>query len=51
MDQLKKKLKEKEARFKELKEKLKPEESSIEEEPEQPKALPDRDLKRNLGCG
>ena len=49
---LTKKLKEKERQFQELKAKSKEtSESNDLEEAQKPKGLPDRDLKRNLGCG
>ena len=52
MDHFTKKLKEKERQFQELKAKSKEtSESNDLEEAQKPKGLPDRDLKRNLGCG
>ena len=49
MDKALKKLKEKEEAFKKLKEKSN--EKAHDDPDELPKGIPDRDLKKNLGCG
>ncbi|MCR9250604.1 MAG: hypothetical protein NXI20_09270 [bacterium] len=51
MDQFTKKLKEKEKEFEKLKAAQKEDDTEIENSKEKPQGLPDRDFKRNLGCG